>query len=379
MLLNEYANEIMGEHYYRKSNFDNPLYEKIQNFLDKGALIGGGAESIESDGTIAAMAASIFWQVVHRSVLFSSMRPDMKAQVFVVPQGDNNYHLAILIESDSIYWQYARPDYLTVRNLLQPSDIQRAFHIWRNQFGIKDIAVRLDNNYELSQAFGIPNIITSEDIIDYMRYQDPALFFVQRPGSMYTGCCSPVPGHGVSFTAEGTARASVGVYARRYGKLGITLPMHIFKKLSLVSRRQHCYVQGNKVTIVSFDAISDSCFAVFDDQSISIPADKRLRGCLSGITPRNYEDCYFEALGAGRQNTNIIGWSPDIPFVQPYSQLKILTKPDTNPGDSGTALYNNDEQVLGFSFYRTGLGDKVEFSAWIWADSVFHTHELSHI
>ena len=63
--------------------------------------------------------------------------------------------------------------------------------------------------------------------------------------------------------------------------------------------------------------------------------------------------------------------------VLPNSQLKVLTRADTNPGDSGAALLDSQDQVLGFAFYRTGLGAPIEFSAWIWAETVFNAHGLN--
>jgi len=35
------------------------------------------------------------------------------------------------------------------------------------------------------------------------------------------------------------------------------------------------------------------------------------------------------------------------------------------------------DNVLGFSFFRTGFGEEVEFSAWIWAESVYEALDLS--
>lgn len=74
--------------------------------------------------------------------------------------------------------------------------------------------------------------------------------------------------------------------------------------------------------------------------------------------------------------TIVIGWSPDVPFPFPGSQLKVLTKAVTAPGDSGTALIDESNHVPGFSFFRTGFNAKMEFAAWIWAESVYDIHSL---
>ena len=44
--------------------------------------------------------------------------------------------------------------------------------------------------------------------------------------------------------------------------------------------------------------------------------------------------------------------------------------------DSGAALTDEDGNIIAFSFYRTSINQKTEFSAWIWADSVFKAHSL---
>jgi S1-C subfamily serine protease len=89
-----------------------------------------------------------------------------------------------------------------------------------------------------------------------------------------------------------------------------------------------------------------------------------------------YDPVTFHGITSGFKQTIITGWSPDIPFVLPYSQLKVLTAPETNPGDSGAALIDRDGKVTGFSFFRTAINQQPEYSSWIWADSVYKAHNL---
>jgi hypothetical protein len=75
-------------------------------------------------------------------------------------------------------------------------------------------------------------------------------------------------------------------------------------------------------------------------------------------------------------SATIEGWSPDIPFVQPYNQLKVFTDDKTAQGDSGAALLDGANYILGFAFYRTGINATPAQSAWIWAESVFTSLNL---
>ena len=63
-----------------------------------------------------------------------------------------------------------------------------------------------------------------------------------------------------------------------------------------------------------------------------------------------------------------------VPFPMPGRQLCVQTKAVTNYGDSGSALLNDDDRLVGFAFQRTAYGGRatVEFSDWIWAASVLN-------
>ncbi|MBO9573867.1 MAG: hypothetical protein J7497_16895, partial [Chitinophagaceae bacterium] len=105
---------------------------------------------------------------------------------------------------------------------------------------------------------------------------------------------------------------------------------------------------------------------------------EKINGVLSGKTPRQYEKAFFEGFKSGPMYTTINGWSPDLPFVTRYNQLKVYTGPITNPGDSGCALKDSDGNVCGFAFERSGINVNPQLSSWIWAESVFKFHNLKY-
>jgi S1-C subfamily serine protease len=47
--------------------------------------------------------------------------------------------------------------------------------------------------------------------------------------------------------------------------------------------------------------------------------------------------------------------------------LRVQTGADTNTGDSGSALINQDDKVIGFAFERAAFGEKPQITDWIWA------------
>jgi hypothetical protein len=194
---------------------------------------------------------------------------------------------------------------------------------------------------------------------------------VMRPPKLeFTHC--PLPAWEV-VAQPGGIRSTAGVIAKDIsGRIGLTVALH-----AVPISANRVTVNGMLGSLVSRDAVSDSCF--IEVQTCPIPPARGLSGPLSGITPRAYEQVSFEGVASGMVSTIVTGWSPDLPFTQPYSQLKVLTKPDTNPGDSGAALIDGTDHILGFSFYRTGFNASVEFSSWIWAESVFEAHGLSMI
>ncbi|WP_299217429.1 hypothetical protein [uncultured Aquimarina sp.] len=184
---------------------------------------------------------------------------------------------------------------------------------------------------------------------------------------------------GISLTANGKQTSTAGAIATDVnGDLGVTVSYHsIEDSQGQIPIGKNIWVDGKKATITSVDIISDSCFATYNNQNIQIPnVIIGLKGPLSGQSPRQYDSVDFYGLKSGSKNSIVQGWSMEIPFVQPYTQLKVITDPDTNPGDSGAALIDSDDHIIGFAFYRTGVGARVRYSTWIWADSVFKAHNI---
>jgi hypothetical protein len=57
-------------------------------------------------------------------------------------------------------------------------------------------------------------------------------------------------------------------------------------------------------------------------------------------------------------------------------QLKVQTDPDTDEGDSGSALIDEHDRVIGFAFERTDYDDYPQFTDWIWAANALRALNL---
>jgi hypothetical protein len=180
----------------------------------------------------------------------------------------------------------------------------------------------------------------------------------------------------VHASAETDVLATVGIRAtHRDGIRGYTTALHALDPtLTTIVPGQHVgFVRQDPVTLLASDPVTDSCLiACADAEHASMHRFRRnVRGPLSGITPRGAEVVKADGVASPATSGNVTGWDPGLPFVMPYAQLKVYTTPMTKPGDSGAALLNQDGHILGFAAYRTGLSQPIEFSAWIWADSVY--------
>ncbi len=185
---------------------------------------------------------------------------------------------------------------------------------------------------------------------------------------------------GVRCQSSGQDSSTVGVVAtNKQGIQGVTVALHDLQKSLGTVRAHHTQIEvnGSSGSVFSIDDLyySDSCF-------VELPAFTavnllRVDGVLCNALPRGQADVTFEGLVSGRVDTHVDAWSPDAPIVFPHSQLKLYTPAVTERGDSGAALIDkNENTLLGFAWWRTGVKEKAQFSVWSWADCVFLAHDL---
>lgn len=193
------------------------------------------------------------------------------------------------------------------------------------------------------------------------RIQPFRIILAPRPRHVRTAIPNPAWRVNSASTAGALAQNS-------HGTIGVTAALHAVKGQTALIKRW-------RARVVSRDRISDSCFLALRSVPTDLEPDN---GPLIGM-PTPHSAAYFHRCASGRRKTYIDAWSPDILFPLPESQVKVFTPPVTARGDSGTALLDKDRYLLGFSFYRSATDERVEYSAWIWAESVYRAHRLQSL
>jgi hypothetical protein len=324
------------------------------------------------------LLATFFWQIFIRAAEIP-----YDTEMYVVPHGNAQYSLVAFGPQEN------KPQSYPVKKLVDTRDLLRGFMSWQSEM-LKELngnnsPKSFDGDYpgrapDENNPNRLRELIYQVDenyTIDITRKMNMQVIFATKPETIYTNTHqttigSPCPV--VTETIGGKALSTAGIFTSdNKGRFGATVAWHSVK--DILQNTSQIYINDESAQIVSTDQISDSCFAVFDQPAVR-SAFNPLGGTLSGLSPRMYDPVTFHGITSGFKQTIITGWSPDIPFVLPYSQLKVLTAPETNPGDSGAALIDRDGKVTGFSFFRTAINQQPEYSSWIWADSVYKAHNL---
>lgn len=181
---------------------------------------------------------------------------------------------------------------------------------------------------------------------------------------------------------DSARQGTAGVVAHRAAdeSLVLTAALHTLREnpAEPVPDGSGAWLGGAQALVAATHEVTDS--ALLTPGGL-LPTDnwRPLQGALRGVTPRENQRVSFEGVTSGLQHPFVTGWSPDLLSVTPYSQTKLLTTPDTVPGDSGAALVDPDDNLLGFAFDRSEFNARPEFSSWIWADSVVSFHGLHSI
>jgi len=343
-----------------------------------------------------SFTATLFWQILVDSSLFAEILRNTGASVlafthaekFIVCHGNKDNPRYDLIVLDP-YYDREEPSFSYINFPGEEPDVfsfpydhhyvTDAFRKWRRK-RLENLILLLRRNWKLPKSvfsllLNILRLVDENIVYECVRAKRFGILVVRSPRILATSVpSSPLKIYSPPYSKNATATAGVIVSQNR--KIGVTIPLHASRK-KYIQERVSIGEIGRTGLIKSTDEVSDSAFVeVAREYLHDVELNQDVIGPLSGKSPRSHEKAYFNGISSGKRTAIVIAWSPDLPFVSPYNQLKVLTTPETDPGDSGAALINDEGHILGFSFYRTGVGELVEYSAWIWADSVFAAHKL---
>lgn len=300
---------------------------------------------------------------------------------YIVCLGDDKYFLLVFdpaLKSDE-------PVRIDASQSNSSGSISAGYSIWqtkmrtrkRNPFDFLGWENRINPFDRNNQS--ILGMVKPEVIQRGVEKNDWPIVVAKPPKRIYTSVSYSQNAHHVRVVPNTMPTSLAGIYTTNTsGQFGATTCLHAFPNSYVETGKTKAMINGIEGVVVTAHNISDSCFVNLNADKNQLKDLKSLAGVIEKSTPRQFESCSYINKNGVRITTNILGWSPDILYYDYYNQVKVLTKATTNPGDSGSALLDSSDRLVGFSFFRTELEAPMEFSAWIWAASVFKAHNLLH-
>ncbi|MGH7133360.1 MAG: hypothetical protein ACREJO_15615 [Phycisphaerales bacterium] len=328
-------------------------------------------DPIQADWCMALLLADILVQTEEFEDALVTRRLDPRAgpdrEIFLVAHPQGAGHILVIADGGLPPKEYLDFDTLAVGS----AAFDRGLSRWD----------RLRNRRPLRDRMGVSPKVRMDTVIagltpgDFNRRSlaQSNIVFVHRPPIIRTSC--PNPAWSVVNSGGAAGSATVGCLVRNSsGRKGVTTARHLIGTGAVVGT--YVDVNGNRGKVVEEDVITDSIFV--EVSAIAPPAAATgLNWCLSGTAPRPYAPATFHGATSGTQTTAMSAADPGLLTYSPYRQARIYTAPVTNPGDSGAALIeDSSDMIIGFAHERTAPGAYVEWSSWIWADSVVQALRL---
>jgi hypothetical protein len=243
------------------------------------------------------------------------------------------------------------PQVLLSADHLDPGLIDKALE----QLGSRVESLPPDSSLRALYAMG------QDEVLQALWIARPKVILARAPVMERT--CVPLEAIAV---AKGEEKSTAGIFARDgAGKLGITVAFH-----ATGDRGTQIEVAGRPATIAGGSQIFDTSFALLPED-FAIPPLRGLKGPMLRRAPSRGETMRFYGAASKEVETSIEGVDLGIPGVDPGRMRCVQTTRDTNPGDSGAALVNSDDEVVGLAYQRSKFNDRPAFADWVWAKSVY--------
>lgn len=134
-------------------------------------------------------------------------------------------------------------------------------------------------------------------------------------------------------------------------------------------------INGTQLDVIRRHDRSDSCLVRVSKSVLDGRQQNGLKGPLR-ITPAMHRPANFDGAASGPTRTKLIGYDPAIVDPQPDEMCRVYTEPDTAKGDSGAALIDENDFILGFAWRLSRYDSPIQFSSWVWAEQVYMAHNL---
>lgn len=302
--------------------------------------------------------AAMFWSKFVRSPLYSRLTAQLRAsgdasRIVVGHAGATRYNLLLLDNQYRGEPQGQRIDNAESAIRDTPQDSQMMRRVLRRAGGLSSLE---------------PALI-SGSVNEIAKHREFAVAIAQAPSQVSTFSVSPAL---AIRDARQEPVATIGVIEMRPS--GIVVATTANHAVSNPAQRQT--VNRSSFSIIGRHLVSDSCLLAIRDDSYSGLGGYGFAGPLRGVPPAPYSFANFDGATSGLISTMIQGFDLSVMDPQMDEMSKIYTTADTAPGDSGAALIDSEDRIIGLAYRRSRFDAPLKFSAWVWAEQVCIAHGL---
>jgi hypothetical protein len=214
-------------------------------------------------------------------------------------------------------------------------------------------------------AARLPEASQSSDAIDAIWVARPRVIVAPEPKLEFTCVCRPAP----RVECDGHVSTAGACVVDKSGSTGLTVCYH-----GTGPAKTSIKLDGVAYTVTTDSEVLDTCFVAVPKQQL--PPSTSFSGKGGVLVKRapgaQERHTFWAGTTGGVKGARIVGVDYGVPVLTPGRQLCVYTDAVTNYGDSGGALVNDNDQLVGFSFQRTPFGSEPEFATWVWAAAAFN-------
>jgi len=343
---------------------DNPALFPNAAYLDPYSRLFGtvtGSAAVKAVGneskTLDALSL-LSIEVLLESVLKEEWPPDSTRRFLAVP--GRTTEPPVLLILDPAVSSVSQSRRLTDEFRLDPQALSIALERIRPR--IQEVA-----GAAVAAAF---KELGPEAAMELMFISQPEVVVTRRPKMV--PLCAPSPHLAVH---RGQELSSAGIFCRdSENTLGVTACYHGTGPIGTAVT-----VAGVPSAVKHADPVQDIVFIPLAP-GYALPAVYASRGVRRRPAPSEAEPVTFDGAGTrSKATTHVKSHDAGILRSRKTLQLKVQTPADTNTGDSGSALVDQDDRVVAFGFERTGFGEFPELTDWIWAANALSALGLTPI
>lgn len=190
----------------------------------------------------------------------------------------------------------------------------------------------------------------------------PEVIRVRKPMMEPLSCPSPA----IEVRA-GVEKSSLGMFCRDpSGVAGFTACYHGTGAVGTAIT-----LRGQATAVTLANAVQDLVFAPLPVSYVVPNFALGVAGIRRGRAPAQNDSANFDGCTSGSKRTYVTSHDAGLLRTNASVQLKVQTTADLNRGDSGSALIDDNDEVMAFAFQRTAINEPIQFADWIWAANAY--------